>query len=108
MNTYEVLTPIRPTRMFCLCCDGTQSHLDLDTVLYNGFGGYYVTKNGETFYSGHDLDWEEYKKLSDIEAEAKLDPDQDWQVILFSPLRGATYQRQGEKWVLVEENEGFA
>lgn len=51
----------------------------------------------------------ENKTLADIEAMAIEDPDHDWRVILDGPLRGRTYQRQGEKfWILVDSNRGFA
>lgn len=106
---YEVKQPLKSVKHHCLCCDSAELHLDMDTVLYQGFGGWMVTKNGELFYMGDASgEWESFKKLSDIEKEAALDPDNDWQVICDTPLHGETYQRQGDKWVLVEQNEGFA
>ena len=106
---YEILKPIKSTHVGCLCCPGNESDLCMDTVLYTGFGGWSIHKNGELYYMGdQNTEWEDEKKLSDIEKEAALDPDNDWRAKVFLPLRGATYQRQNGKWILVDENIGFA
>lgn len=95
----------------CLNCPQTEEMLDLDTVLYNGFGGYKVTKNSKTFYEADpsvELPWEKYWKLSKIEKIAQNQRGK-WRVILNNPLRGATWERKGKnKWVLIESNQGFA
>ena len=108
-GNYEILPPL-PAKASnkCTCCGDTVQHLPLDTELYNGFGGWQVNKNGALFYQADSGDWDNSKTLSDIEVEAALDPNNDWQAVLYTPLRGATYQRQNDKWVLVEVNEGFA
>lgn len=67
-----------------------------------------ITKNGERFYQSEGLDDDNVKTLQEIEDVAKLEPYNNWMAILFTPLRGAEYQRQNDKWVLVEQNEGFA
>jgi hypothetical protein len=85
--------------------------LELDTVLYNGFGGYSVLKNDELYYSGDsDADWEDFKKLADIEKKAERQPDAKWEVVLFSPLEGATWVRNplNKAWICIERNQGFA
>ena len=84
--------------------------LELSTVLYNGFGGYSVRKNGELFYEGgYDEDWEKFKKLRDIEKIAKKEPEANWEVELYAPLSGATWKRNSSgKWLCVERNQGFA
>ncbi len=107
---FEMLTPLKPKIAGCLCCgSGSKSHLPLDTVLYMGFGGWMVTKDNELFYmADSDLEWEENKTLLDIEKSAKRKPNCDWRAICDTPLHGETYQRQRGKWVLVEENLGFA
>lgn len=46
--------------------------------------------------------------LKDIEADARLDPDHDWRAIFNLALRGGTYQRQSQQWILIESNQGFA
>lgn len=105
----EKLTPIEKNNFSCLCCDSLNSHLPFDTVLYMGFGGWKVTKDGELFYMGDsNTEWEQFKTLADIEKTAKRYPKADWMAICFTPLHGETYQRQRGKWVLVEENQGFA
>lgn len=84
---------------------------DMDMVVAVGFGSAYVVKDGDLFYDG-EQEWRqerEPKTLAQIEALAKQEPDADWQVILYGPLSGATYQRQGDaKWVLTDSNQGFA
>lgn len=105
----ELLPPIKPTHAGCLCCEGAATHLPLETVLYNGFGGWIITKDGGLFFSDDmDKEWEEFKTLAFIEDQAKQDPDHDWRAVCYTPLHGETYQRQNGKWLLVEQNEGFA
>lgn len=104
------LPAIKPKRFGCLCCgSNVETHLPMDTVLYMGFGGWTITKDGEVFFmDDSDKEWEEYKTLEWIEKKAKRDPKHDWRAECFTPLHGETYQRQRGKWVLVEENAGFA
>ena len=94
----------------CLNCPHTEDILAMDTVLYQGFGGYHVTKNGKLFYMGNSNDeWESFKKLSQIERQAKKEPKSHWRVVLNNPLRGATWRRNIKgQWILIETNQGFA
>ena len=84
--------------------------LEMNTVLYQGFGGYTVRKNGELFYKGNsDDEWNKLKRLKHIEKEAKKDPTAKWTVELYGPLSGATWERQEDgQWVVIEKNLGFA
>lgn len=99
-----------PVRGGCMQCPGTHDLLPLDEVLYMGFGGYTVTKDGNLYYEGDPNGaWEGFKTLAEIEVEAAKEPDADWRVVLNNPMRGGTWQRHGaEEWVLVESNMGFA
>lgn len=94
----------------CLHCGGNEDVLPLDTVLYNGFGGYKVQLNGKTIYQGGcNDDWGSFKKLSDIEEIVAKESKGKWCVILNNPLRGATWTRNKKGlWVLTETNLGFA
>jgi len=94
----------------CLSCPGNEDILDMNEVLYQGFGGYHVKRNGKIFYIGDsNLEWEKYKTLKDIEKSAKKDPKAKWQVILDNPLRGAIWERnKNGEWLLKETNLGFA
>jgi hypothetical protein len=68
--------------------------LEMDTVLYYGFGGYEVRKDGEMYYRGEsDEDWENFKTLEEIEKDAQKSPKSKWEVELYEPLSGATWQR---------------
>ncbi len=91
-------------------CPGTEDVLQMDTVLYNGFGGYRVTKNHCLFYQGDaGGDFLSFLTLQQIEAEASKTPEDTWKVILDNPLRGATWERRIDgNWVLIETNQGFA
>lgn len=91
-------------------CPGNHDLLAMDTVLYNGFGGYKVVKNGELYYVGdYDKDWEYYQTLEKIEQAARKEPEKDWRVILDLPLRSGEWQRHGEnEWVLIKSGLGFA
>jgi len=104
--------PIKSTHVGCLCCPDNLQLLAMRTRLYNGFGGYHVTKDGEHYFSADpskDIPFENNKTLSYIERRAKLEPEADWRVHLNLPLRAGVWQRHGKsKWVLIEEGEGFA
>jgi hypothetical protein len=94
----------------CLNCGYTEDLLPMRTRLYQGFGGWMITKNGEIYFcESHKTEYDEAKTLSYIERRAKLEPECDWRANLDLPLRSAVYQRHGKsKWVLVERGMGFA
>ena len=108
----EALTDKNKVHQGCLNCGGTEQVLEMDTRLYNGFGGWSITKNSELFFEEDctsDKDWDEWKTLAEIEKTAKKEPDNDWRAIFNLPLRGGEYQRHFEEgWVLIESNRGFA
>lgn len=105
-----LLTPIAGGVSGCLNCGYTEDILPMKTKLYNGFGGWDITKNGEHYFSEDvNKEYGEAKTLSYIERMAKLEPECDWRANLNLPLRSAVYQRHGKsKWVLVERGQGFA
>lgn len=98
----------------CLNCGGGEMRhedevilADMNTELYFGFGGWTVTLNGQLFFQA-DPD-EDDLLLSDVEQEARKNPDNDWRAEYYGPLRDATYQRQGDnRWVLIASGPGFA
>lgn len=97
----------------CLCCGGSEDLLDMETTLYSGFGGWTILKDGETYFVDDSKDefenWDNIKKLKDIEEEAKQNPQSKWEAYLFLPLREARYERSDcGSWVLVETGMGFA
>jgi len=94
----------------CLNCGYTEDVLPMKTKLYNGFGGWTITKDGELYFSESvDNEYDNAKTLSYIERKAKLEPECDWRANLDLPLRSAVYQRHGKsKWVLVKRGHGFA
>lgn len=108
--TIKYLPPIKDVPAGCLCCPSTEPVLCMKTVLYNGYGGWSITKNGAQYFTeDQNKDWSETKVMAEIEKEASQDPENDWRAELYLPLREATYQRQGEgKWMLVRTGEGFA
>ena len=111
--------PITNPHIGCLCCGGGEMKkdeevilCDMDTRLYNGFGGWSIRRNTSHCFEANaakDIEWEEYPTLKDIETLAKHEPNEDWKAYLDLPLRGAVYQRQGnDRWVLISTNMGFA
>lgn len=98
-------------KITCSCYSLTKEILDIDTILYNGFGGYAVYKDNEIYYQGNpNEEWENFRTLRQIDRIAKKDPHHIWTVVLNNPLRGATWGRKettGE-WILLETNQGFA
>lgn len=82
----------------------------LDTRIYNGFGGWHITRDGEVVYEGDPRgEWESFPTLMKFENMARKNPDADWRAHCNLPLRDAEYQRQGKnRWVLVNSGPGFA
>lgn len=93
----------------CGCCPKSNDVLAMDTVLYNGFGGYRVCFNDDLHYQGDpNGEWDSFPTLSRFEMEARKKTGK-WEVVLDNPLRGATWLRTAEDvWTLVETNRGFA
>lgn len=93
----------------CLQCPQSEDFLPLDTVLYNGFGGYSVYKDHKLVYVGNARgEWTSFKTLAFFEKRARKE-NGEWSVELSTPLRGATWERIGEgSWALTDTNQGFA
>ena len=93
----------------CMHCPQSHDVLAMDTVLYNGFGGYRVLFNGGLYYQGDpNGEWETFPTLRKFEMEARKKQGK-WEVILDNPLRGARWFRIGnDHWILEETNRGFA
>ena len=93
----------------CLNCPGSPDLLPLDTVLYYGFGGYTVRKDGKDYWAGDPQGkWESFPSLTEFEKIARRVKG-SWEVALDNPLRGAVWRRKGkDTWVLIETNQGFA
>lgn len=93
----------------CGCCSPSRTQLCKDSRIAVGFGDARLTKDGETVWQESGHEWDECMTVEEAEEIARLDPDHDWRIVLHGPLRGATYQRQGDMaWLMVEKNEGFA
>jgi hypothetical protein len=94
----------------CFCCGQTREILPLDTLLYDGFGGWSITKNGSFFFQEDpNKEFEDSMTLQGIEDMIGEDTENEYCANLFLPLRGATYQRHSKNnWVLIEKNDGFA
>lgn len=82
----------------------------MHTKIYDGFGGWYISKDSEcVFQPDPNTPWGQSPTLMRFENMARKDPDHDWRAHLLLPLREAVYQRQGKnKWVLVKVGQGFA
>ena len=94
----------------CLNCGYNHGVLPLDTVLAAGFGSCNVSKDDEFVYNeSPNVEWDKAPTLQVYEDLAALDPDHDWQVAFYLPLRETVHQRHAPgQWVLVREGEGFA
>lgn len=91
----------------CANCPPVTYTAPLTTVVAVGFGSAYISKDGEVVH--HEQHGDEYRTLAEFEEMAKQDPDHDWRLVLYAPLRGREYQRHGDgEWVLIDSNEGFA
>ena len=99
--------------MSCLNCPQTEKILDVETKLYNGFGGYSLYKNGNFFWSEKiDKDYEKCFDVNDIEhnfIRNESDALAKWEIKLDLPLRSAVWERKEKgRWVLTEKGLGFA
>lgn len=98
----------------CLNCGCTEQIAPMDMVIGVGFGSAYATRDGEVVYDEMDVmhkggDFDDLWTLSKLEEMAVADPDHDWRVNLYGPLRGREYQRHGAgQWVLIHSDQGFA
>lgn len=93
----------------CLCCPKSNDVLAMDTVIYNGFGGYRVLFNKGLYYQGDpNCEWSLFPTLRHFEMTARGKKGR-WEVVLDNPLRGARWLRTAEDvWTLIETNQGFA
>ena len=81
----------------------------MDMPVAVGFGDAHLEKDGKIIYREPFSGEYEFYTVRDAENEALKDPDHDWRIVLYAPLYGKCYQRQGKRhWVLIEENRGFA
>ncbi len=82
----------------------------MDEIIAVGFGDAHVEKDGEIIYrESTEYEEQDFWTFQDAENEALKDPDHDWRVVLYAPLRGRIFQRQEPgKWYLIEEDHGFA
>jgi hypothetical protein len=91
----------------CMNCPPVESIAPMDTIVAVGFGDAHISKDDKIIFD--ERRGEEPHELKEFEEMAQQDPDHDWRLVLYAPLRGRIYQRHGkEKWVLIESNMGFA
>lgn len=105
------LKPAIPGRMGpCLCCGVASDFFHPEAVIAVGFGSACLTCDGRLVYAeGDEADDEEEMTGADAEDTAATDPDHDWQISLYGPMRSRVYQRHGPgQWALIEQGEGFA
>lgn len=99
--------PIEGKFVGCACCGGNHAAYPLDSIFAVGFGASGITRDGVGVYEEQQRD--DMPTLQEFEDMAKADPDHDWRMYRYGPLREAEYQRQGDgHWVLIREGEGFA
>ena len=107
------LSPVPGQVSCCTCGCGSTEHLSQERRIEMGFGSAGATRNGKHVWSEQDKDDPEciyaFMRVSDIEAMAVKDPEQDWRIHFYGPMYESEYQRQGpELWVLVKKGDGFA
>lgn len=106
-KSVKLLPAIRPTKKPCLCCGSLDQHLPMDAVIAVGFGSAFCSMDGKVVIEERRGD--EYYTVQHAEELALANPNHDWQIHLHGPLRGRVFQRhEPGKWVLVEEDDGFA
>jgi hypothetical protein len=122
--TWEKIKPYQgKIHQGCANCPPVENIAPMTMPIGVGFGIAQVTKEDQLIFAEDGRDnfhapglrealpdeQDGFPLVQDIEKLAAADPDHDWQICLFAPLRGRTYQRHGkDKWVLIESNRGFA
>ncbi len=94
----------------CLNCPPVTKKAKMYIPVSVGFGEASVTKDGEViFRETPEIEWKDIPTLMTFENMARKDPEHDWRLTLYAPLRGRVYQRHGKtNWVLIESDKGFA
>lgn len=94
----------------CLHCGGADKILPMNTRLYSDFGGWTIYKDGQHYFDeDSDKDFNEAKPLSEIEEEAKKEPNSKWEACFIAALREADYLRNEKgEWILTRTGDGFA
>jgi hypothetical protein len=93
----------------CLNCGGKPLTLKMNHVLQVGFGTVSLECDGKYVELGDPLNESKPWSVQKAENLARKSPSRDWRIVVWGPLSGFTYQRQGKNlWVLVEKNLGFA
>lgn len=100
---------IEGTHTGCLNCGVRPSFFHPEARIAVGFGCAQLLRDGAVVFDEGSREFEECMTGAEAEALAAQDPDHDWRIVIFGPLSGRTYQRhEAGKWVLIEQNEGFA
>jgi len=115
MNTkkWKKLAPIKKGELHigCLNCSTAEYEASMDKIIANVFGTASLLCDGREVVAGENYSRkhnDEFFTFANAEKLAAKDPNHDWQVVMYGPLHGETYQRHGkEKWVCVESNMGF-
>lgn len=104
------LKPLKRCNPHCLNCGDTHTVLPGDFRIAVGFGAAQLTCNGKVVWEESPrMSWHDLLTVREAEIMANARDRMDWRIVLFGPLRGRTYQRQGEgNWVLIAQNNGFA
>lgn len=94
----------------CLCCGVKGSKLSMDRPLAVGFGGVMITRNGETIWSGDDMEMTvQHAEDMAVHDARSDDKNPDWRITFDAPLWSGTWQRHDkESWMLIEKGLGFA
>ena len=102
--TWKKLDPVEEL-IACNVCAPKGQTIALDEVCGVGFGYVALTKDG-------DVIWQEDSEtvtVADHETTAAADPDHDWRIDFYGPMRRLVYQRHGVgEWVLIMAEQGFA
>ena len=103
------LAAVEPKHNPCLHCPDPTRELSLDRHIAVGFGDAHLECDGRVIWSENHKTQDNPITVKYAEKLAAKEPKKDWRIVLFGPLHGEVYQRQGnKKWVCVETNEGFA
>lgn len=85
-----------------------ESVADLNERITVGFGSAYVLRDGHVWWDSQGREYFDCMTIAQAEACAAIDPEHQWEIVLYGPLCGRVYRRQPDgRWLLDEINEGF-
>ena len=98
-----------PLHLGCLNCSTASRTLPGRRHIAVGFGNACLLRDRLRVWSeAHAMNLDDCLTVRNATRRVRRDPNHDWRIVLHGPMHGETFQWQGDRWVLIESNKGFA